>query len=80
VKHNSVPGFFTDSRVKETSMRKREIDHFLRKMLDFHENVSDLVVTVDRPFQVESDGELMAVPMDVPIDNLTPWLAKRAFV
>ncbi|MGD8924688.1 MAG: twitching motility protein, partial [Syntrophobacterales bacterium] len=54
-------------------MRKREIDHFLRKMLDFHENVSDLIVTVDRPFQVESDGELMPVPMDVTIDNLTPF-------
>ena len=54
-------------------MRKREIDHFLRKMLDFHENVSDLIVTVDRPFQVESDGELMAVPMDVQLDNLTPF-------
>jgi twitching motility protein PilT len=54
-------------------MRKREIDHFLRKMLDYHENVSDLVVTVDRPFQVEHDGVLEAVPMDVPIDNLTPF-------
>jgi twitching motility protein PilT len=54
-------------------MRKREIDHFLRKMLDFHENVSDLVVTVDRPFQVESDGALIPVPMDVPIENLTPF-------
>jgi len=54
-------------------MRKREIDHFLRKMLDFHENVSDIVVTVDRPFQVESDGELMPVPMDVTIDSLTPF-------
>jgi twitching motility protein PilT len=54
-------------------MRKREVDHFLRKMLDFHENVSDLIVTVDRPFQVESDGELMAVPMDVQIENLTPF-------
>ncbi len=54
-------------------MRKREVDHFLRKMLDFHENVSDLIVTVDRPFQVESDGELMPVPMDVQIDNLTPF-------
>ena len=42
-------------------------------MLDFHENVSDLIVTVDRPFQVESDGELMAVPMDVQLDNLTPF-------
>lgn len=73
MKHALVPGFFAYSKVKETSMRKREIDHFLRKMLDFHENVSDLVVTVDRPFQVESDGELMAVPMDVPIDSLTPF-------
>ncbi len=54
-------------------MRKREIDHFLRKMLDFHENVSDLVVTVDRPFQVESDGDLIPVPMDVAIENLTPF-------
>jgi twitching motility protein PilT len=54
-------------------MRKREVDHLLRKMLDFHENVSDLIVTVERPFQVESDGELMAVPMDVQIDNLTPF-------
>ena len=54
-------------------MRKREVDHFLRKMLDFHENVSDLVVTVDRPFQVESDGELIAVPMDVAMDSLTPF-------
>ncbi|MBW2722525.1 MAG: PilT/PilU family type 4a pilus ATPase [Deltaproteobacteria bacterium] len=42
-------------------MRKREVDHFLRKMLDFHENVSDLIVTVDRPFQV------------VQLDNLTPF-------
>ncbi len=54
-------------------MRKREIDHFLRKMLDFHESVSDLVITVDRPFQVESDGDLISVPMDVPINNLTPF-------
>jgi twitching motility protein PilT len=54
-------------------MRKREIDHFLRKMLDFHENVSDLVITVDRSFQVESDGDLIPVPMDVPINNLTPF-------
>ncbi len=54
-------------------MSNREVDHYLRKMLYFHENVSDLIVTVDRPFQVESDGELMAVPMDVKLDNLTPF-------
>ena len=73
MKNHLVPGRLVDPKVKETGMRKREIDHFLRKMLDFHENVSDLVVTVDRPFQVESDGELMAVPMDVDVDNLTPF-------
>ena len=54
-------------------MRKREIDHFLRKMLDVHDNVSDLIVTVDRPFQVEHDGMLKSVPMDVPVDSLTPF-------
>jgi len=54
-------------------MRKREIDHFLRKMLDMHDNVSDLIVTVDRPFQVEHDGLLKSVPMDVAIDSLTPF-------
>src|SRR5512139_2900103 len=54
-------------------MRKREIDHFLRKMLDMHDNVSDLIVTVDRPFQVEHDGVLKSVPMDVTIDSLTPF-------
>lgn len=54
-------------------MRKREVDHFLRKMLDMHDNVSDLIVTVDRPFQVEHDGMLKPVPMDVPIESLTPF-------
>lgn len=54
-------------------MRKREIDHFLRKMLDMHDNVSDLIVTVDRPFQVEHDGVLKSVPMDVTIDSLTAF-------
>jgi twitching motility protein PilT len=35
--------------------------------------VSDLIVTVDRPFQVEHDGVLKSVPMDVTIDSLTPF-------
>jgi twitching motility protein PilT len=54
-------------------MRKREIDHFLRKMLDVHDNVSDVIITVDRPFQVEHDGVLRSVPLDVAIDSLTPF-------
>jgi twitching motility protein PilT len=54
-------------------MRKSEIDDLLQAMLDSHDNVSDLNVTVDRPLQVESAGELVAVPVDPPIENLTPF-------
>lgn len=54
-------------------MRKSEIDDLLTAMLDSHENVSDLNITVDRPLQVEASGELVAVPSDPAIDNLSPF-------
>ena len=54
-------------------MRKSEIDDLLSSMLDSHDNVSDLNITVDRPLQVESAGELVAVPVDPPIESLTPF-------
>ena len=54
-------------------MRKSEIDDLLGTMLESHENVSDLNITVDRPLQVESSGELVAVPFDPAIENLTPF-------
>jgi twitching motility protein PilT len=54
-------------------MRKSEIDDLLGAMLESHDNVSDLNITVDRPLQVESAGELVAVPVDPPIENLTPF-------
>jgi twitching motility protein PilT len=54
-------------------MRKAEIDDLLAAMLESHENVSDLNVTVDRPMQVESSGELVGVPFDPVIDTLTPF-------
>src|SRR5215475_13454568 len=54
-------------------MRKSEIDDLLGAMLDSHDNVSDLNITVDRPLQVEAAGELVAVPVDPPIDNMTPF-------
>jgi len=54
-------------------MRKSEIDDLLTAMLDSHDNVSDLNITVDRPLQVESAGELVAVPVDPPIENMTPF-------
>jgi twitching motility protein PilT len=57
-------------------MRKSEIDDLLIAMLESHDNVSDLNVTVDRPLQVEAAGELVAVPVDPPIDNISPFQAE----
>jgi twitching motility protein PilT len=54
-------------------MRKQEIDYILTKMLDSFNNVSDLNITVGRPFQVESSGQLTGVPFDPPIEKLTPF-------
>ncbi|MBM3217383.1 MAG: PilT/PilU family type 4a pilus ATPase [Candidatus Rokubacteria bacterium] len=57
-------------------MRKAEIDDMLTAMLDSHDNVSDLNVTVDRPLQVESSGELVGVPVNPPVESLTPFQAE----
>src|SRR5712691_3317382 len=54
-------------------MRKAEIDDMLAAMLDSHENVSDLNITVERPLQVEASGELVGVPVDPPVESLTPF-------
>jgi len=54
-------------------MRKQEIDYILGKMLDAYQNASDLNITVGRPFQVETSGQLTGVEMDPPIRKLTPF-------
>jgi twitching motility protein PilT len=54
-------------------MRKQEIDFILNKMLDSHKNVSDLNLTVGRPFQVESSGQLTPVELDPPFAQLSPF-------
>lgn len=54
-------------------MKKQEIDHILTRMLDSHSNVSDLNLTVGRPLQVESSGELLPVSTKPQIDSLTPF-------
>ena len=40
-------------------MRRNELDYILSAMLDSQKEVSDLLFTVDRPLQVESDGVLV---------------------
>lgn len=42
-------------------------------MLRSYEGVSDLLVTVGRPLQVESSGRLVEVPFDPPVGDLTPY-------
>ena len=54
-------------------MRKQQIDYILTTMLESHDNVSDLNITVDKPFQVESAGELLPVSLNPPIQQLTPF-------
>jgi len=54
-------------------MTKAELDYILGMMLDSNKNVSDLNVTVDKPLQVESSGELVGVPIEPPIEKLTPF-------
>ena len=54
-------------------MKRQEIDHILTRMLDSHGNVSDLNLTVGRPLQVESAGELLPVEINPPIISLTPF-------
>jgi len=58
-------------------MRKQEVDHILTRMLDAYGNVSDLNITVGRPFQVESSGELAPVDMEPEFKELTPFQAEN---
>ena len=54
-------------------MRRPELDSILTTMLGSQEEVSDLLFTVNKPFQVESIGELIPVTTDPPIERLTPF-------
>jgi twitching motility protein PilT len=55
-------------------MRKSEIDYILSTMLNSHTNVSDLNLTVGKPPQVESAGQLFPVAFENDaIETLTPF-------
>jgi len=57
-------------------MKKQEIDHILTKMLDAYDNVSDLNITVGKPFQIERFGLLTKVELSPRIDSITPFQAE----
>ncbi|MCG8618985.1 MAG: PilT/PilU family type 4a pilus ATPase [Desulfobacterales bacterium] len=54
-------------------MKKQQIDHILTRMLDSHDNVSDLNITPGKPLQVESSGQLVTVHIDPDYEILTPF-------
>jgi len=54
-------------------MKRQEVDHILTRMLDSHSNVSDLNLTVGKPLQVESSGELVPVNLGSSFQRLTPF-------
>jgi twitching motility protein PilT len=54
-------------------VRRQELDHILTRMLDSHSSVSDLNLTVGRPLQVESAGELLPVDIKPSITTLSPY-------
>jgi twitching motility protein PilT len=58
---------------RKAAMRKQEIDFILGRMLDSFGNVSDLNITVGKPFQVEAAGQLTEVELDPPFRKLTPF-------
>ena len=54
-------------------MRKPEIDYILTKMLESNTNISDVILTVDKPFQVEASGILVPVELEPHFERLTPF-------
>jgi twitching motility protein PilT len=54
-------------------MRKPEIDYILTKMLESNVTISDLILTVDKSFQVEAAGRLVGVDLEPPFEKLTPF-------
>ena len=57
-------------------MRKAEIDYILTTMLESSGNISDLNITVGKPFQVEVNGKLVDVQVNPPIPQITPFQAE----
>ncbi|MFQ5717847.1 MAG: type IV pilus twitching motility protein PilT, partial [Nitrospinales bacterium] len=56
--------------------KKPEIDYILTTMLEAFGNISDLNITVGRPFQVESAGQLIKVEINPPMEKITPFQAE----
>lgn len=54
-------------------MKQPEIDYWITAMLDTFGNVSDLNVTAGKSLQVESSGQMVPVPVEPPVNELSPF-------
>jgi len=57
-------------------MKQTEIDYWITSMLETYGNVSDLNITVGKPLQVETSGQLVPVPVEPPVPTLSPFQAE----
>ncbi len=57
-------------------MKQTETDYWITSMLETYGNVSDLNITVGKPLQVETSGQLVPVTVEPPVPSLTPFQAE----
>ncbi|MDH5525407.1 MAG: PilT/PilU family type 4a pilus ATPase [Desulfobulbaceae bacterium] len=57
-------------------MKQTEIDYWITSMLETYDNVSDLNVTVGKPLQVETSGQLVPVKVEPAVNEITPFQAE----
>lgn len=57
-------------------MKQTEIDYWITSMLETYGNVSDLNITVGKPLQVETSGQLVPVTVEPSVPSLTPFQAE----
>ncbi|MDW7999230.1 MAG: PilT/PilU family type 4a pilus ATPase [Thermodesulfovibrio sp.] len=59
-------------------MRKQEFDHILESICDAYPDLSDIIFTAGRPFQVLHWGEIKPVNIqNLPIESLMPFHTER---
>jgi twitching motility protein PilT len=54
-------------------MRLAELDFILTKIINAYPNISDINITVGRPLQVEADGQLAPIQLNLSSKVLTPF-------
>lgn len=57
-------------------MKQPEIDYWITSMLETYSKVSDLNITVGKPLQVETDGQLAPIRVEPEVNQITPFQAE----